>query len=332
MTKKIFVLALATVLLGTASLVEAQSSRKVRIGYLGNNQPSLGLSAEEKDFVEELRKRGWIEGQNLVIDRRYWENHADRLPAQAAELLRLNVDIIVTNTGMAAQAAKAATTAIPIVMVSSADAVTQGLVISLARPGGNITGLTTISPWVTGKQLELMKEAFPRVSRVAVLRCGGSRTGLGFPSLGKKQWNEAQDAARFQKIQLLPIAVRGPGEIGSALEVIMRERADALLVSDCVRVPAAEFIELAAKSRLPAVYPYSDFAKKGGLMSYGADQKKSFRRAAHFVDKILKGANPADLPVEQPTKFEFVINLKTAKDIGVTIPPQVVMWADQVIK
>src|SRR5262245_57946402 len=175
-------------LLTVSFRAEAQPSRPVvRIGYLGS---SSDLSAGEKDFVEELRKRAWIEGQNLVIERRYWENRIDQLLAQAAELVSLKVDIIVTNTGTAAQAAKAATQAIPIVMVSSADAVTQGLVISLARPGGNVTGLTTVSPWVTGKRLELMKEAFPRASRVAVLSCGGLRTGLIDSGIGKKQWNE----------------------------------------------------------------------------------------------------------------------------------------------
>jgi ABC-type uncharacterized transport system substrate-binding protein len=315
---------LGPVLLAFSFLAEAQSSRTVRLGYLGS---SSGFAAGEKDFLEELRKRGWIEGQNLVVEQRYWENRIDQLLAQVAELVHLKVDIIVTNTGTAAQAAKAATQAIPIVMVSSADAVTQGLVISLARPGGNITGLTTVSPWVTGKRLELMKEAFPRASRVAVLSCGGSRTGL----IGK-QWNEVQDAARVQKIQLLRVILRGPGGIDAALGVVTRERADALFVSDCVHAPAAEFIELAAKSRLPAIYPFSHFVKQGGLMSYGADQRDSFRRAAHFVDKILKGTNPADLPVEQPTKFELVINLKTARQIGVTIPPEVLMWADEVIK
>src|SRR5262245_13656321 len=196
MRKNVIRLALSIMLLAVSIPVEAQPVRKiVRLGYLGNNQSSPDLSPGEKDFVEELHKRGWIEGQNFVIERRYWENRVDRLPGQAAELISLKVDIIVTNTGMAAQAAKTATSAIPIVMVSSADAVTQGLVISLARPGGNITGLTTISPWVTGKQLELVKEAFPHVSLVAVLTCRGSTTGLGFPGLGKKQWSEAQNAA-----------------------------------------------------------------------------------------------------------------------------------------
>jgi putative tryptophan/tyrosine transport system substrate-binding protein len=323
------VVTLSAILLAFSFLAEAQQPRAVRIGYLGS---SSDLTAGEKDFVEELRKRGWIEGQNLVIDRRYWENRRDRLLAQVAELIHLKLDIIATNTGTAAQAAKAATQAIPIVMVGSADAVTQRLVISLAHPGGNVTGLTTVSPWVTGKRLELMKEAFPRASRVAVLSCGGLRTGLIGRGIGKKQWNEVQDAARVQKIQLLPVTINGPGGFEGALEMVIRERADALFVSDCVSVPAAEFIELAAKSRLPAIYPYRHFVKSGGLMSYGADQSESFRRAAHFVDKILRGANPADLPVEQPTKFELVINLKTARQTGVTIPPEVLMWANEVIK
>jgi putative tryptophan/tyrosine transport system substrate-binding protein len=288
---------LGAMLLALSFSAEAQPLRTVvRIGYLGNNESRSGLSAEGKDFLEELRKLGWIEGQNLVIDRRYWENRVDRLPALAAELVRLKVDIIVTSTGTAARAAKEVTIIIPIVMVGSADAVTQGLVVSLARPGGNVTGLTAISPRVTGRQFELMKEAFPGVSRVAVLRCG-SRTGLRSPVLGKKQLSEAQDAARSQKIHLLPLdVVRGPGEIGGALEVLMRERADALFMSDCVIVPPGELIEFAAKSRLPAIFPFSHFVKSGGLMSYGADQRESFRRAAHFVDKILRGANPADLP------------------------------------
>src|SRR5262245_20256492 len=323
------------ILLAFSFPAEAQPLRTVRLGYLGNNESRSGLSAEGKNFLEELSKRGWIEGQNIVVEQRYWENRVDRLAVQAAELVRLNVDIIVTSTGAAAGAAKATTTAIPIVMVSSADAVTQGLVISLARPGGNVTGLTTNSPFVTGKQLELIKEAFPRVSRVAIVRCGTSRSRplLGFPGLGKKQLSEAQDAARAQKIHLLLLdVVRGSGEIGGALEMVIRERAEALLVSDCVTVPAEDIIEFAAKSRLPAIYPLSHFVKKGGLMSYGADQRESFRRAAQFVDKILKGANPADLPVEQPTKFELVINLKTARQIGVTIPQEVLMWANEVIK
>ena len=323
-------LALCSMLLAPCSFAHAQPLRTVvRIGYLGS---SSSLTGGEKDLVEELRRRGWIEGQNLVIDRRYWENHVDRLLVLAAELVRLKVDIIVTNTGTAAQAAKKATDIIPIVMIGSADAVTQGLVMSLARPGGNVTGLTTVSPWVAGKRLELLKEAFPKASRVAILSCVVSRAGLIGRGTGEKQWNEAQDAAGVQKLHLLRVPMRGPEKTKGALEMVMRERADALFVSDCVSVPAFEFIELAAKSRLPAIYPSRQFVKRGGLMSYGADQSESYRRAAYFVDTIFKGANPADLPVEQPTKFELVINLKTAKQIGVAIPPEVLMWADEVIK
>jgi putative ABC transport system substrate-binding protein len=286
------------------------------------------LGAAGKDFLDELRKCGWIEGQNIVVEQRYWESRVDRLATHAAELVSLKVDLIVTSTGSAARAAAKVTEIIPIVMVSSADAVTQGLAISLARPGGNVTGLTAISPMVTGKQLELIKEAFPRASLVAALRCAGT----GFPGLGRKQWSEAQDAARVQKIHLLPITVRGPEELEGALGMVIRERADVLFVADCVTVPPGELIEFAAKSRLPAIYPFSHFVKQGGLMSYGADQRRSYRRAAQFVDKILRGGNPADLPVEQPTKFELVINLKTARQIGVTIPQEVLMWANEVIK
>jgi putative ABC transport system substrate-binding protein len=331
-TKKIFIWPLVVVL-ATASLVEPQSLRKVvRIGYLGNNQSSSGMDAGGKDFLDELSKHGWIEGQNIVIEQHYWENQVDQLRAQATEMVRRKVDIIVTNTGTAAQIAKKATSVIPIVMVSSADAVAQGLATTLARPGGNITGLTAISTWVTGKQFELIKEAFPRTLRVAFVRCGGSRTGFGNPELDKKQWNEARDAALVQNIQLFPVIVRGSVEIESALGTVTRERVDALVVADCVTAPADDLIEFAAKSRLPAIYPFRSFAIKGGLMSYGADQRESYRRAAQFVDKILRGASPAELPVEQPTKFEFLINLKTARRIGVTIPPQVLMWANEVIK
>ena len=332
MRKKIFLFLFAIVFLTAAQPGELHSSGKVvRIGYLGNDQSSTRLATAGKDFLDELRQRGWIEGKNIVVEQRYWESRVDRLIAQTAEMVRLKVDIIVTSTGTAAQIAKNATTVIPIVMVSSADAVTQGLATSLARPGGNVTGLTTVSPWVIGKRLELMKEAFPRTSRVAVVGCGRSRTGPINP-VGKKQRNEVQDAARLQKIELLPVSLRALRGIEGALGVVMRERADALFVYDCVTASAGDLIELAVKSRLPAIYPTSRFVKRGGLMSYGADQRASYRRAAQFVDKILNGANPAELPIEQPTKFEFVINLKTAKQIGVTISPQVLMWADEVIK
>ena len=319
-------------LLACVHLAQAQPSRKVvRIGYLGLNQSPSSLSAAEKDLLNELRKHGWIEGQNLVIERRYWENRADRLSAQAAELVRLKIDIIVTNTGTAAQAAKKATTTIPIVMVSSADAVNQGLAISLARPGGNVTGVTTVSPVVTGKRHELLKEAFRGISRVAVLRCVPVTDSSG-PGTRKKEWNEAQDAARILKIELLPVTIPGAEESEGALKIIMRERAEALLMSDCPRIPAEATIKMAATSRLPAIYPYSYFVRKGGLMSFGANLSDLYRRAATHVDKILKGVKPADLPVEQPKKFDLAINLRTATQIGVTIPPDLLYRADKIIK
>jgi putative tryptophan/tyrosine transport system substrate-binding protein len=319
-------------LLACVHLAEAQPSRKVvRMGYLGLNQSSAGLGIGEQDFFNELGKYGWIEGQNLIVDRRYWENRTDRLRAQAAELVRLNVDIIVTSTGTAAQAAKKATTIIPIVMIGSADAVNQGLIINLAHPGGNVTGVTAISPFVTGKRLELLKEAVSRTSRVAVLRCKPARDGSR-ATAGTEQWNEAQDAARVLKVQLLSVIMPRHAESEGALEVIMRERAEALFVSDCPRIPAEETIKLAARSRLPAIYPYSHFVRRGGLMSFGGNLSDLYRRAATHVDKILKGAKPGNLPVEQPKKFDLVINLKTAKQIDLTIPPEVLYRADRVIK
>ena len=333
MSRRISIFFFAAVFQAAVHCGASQSSGKViQIGYLGNEQYSSRLDAGGKDFLDELRKRGWIEGRNIAVEQHYWENRVDRLITQVAEMLRLKIDLIVTSTGTAAQIAKKATAAIPIVMVSSADAVTQGLASSLSRPGGNVTGLTSNSTLVTGKQFELIKETFARTSRVAYVRCGGSKTGPTNPGLAKIQWNEAQDAARVQKLQLFPVSMRGPGAIEGALEVATRERADALVVPDCVTVPAGDLIELAERSRLPAIYPLSRFVKRGGLMSYGADQRESYRRAAQFVDKILKGANPAELPIEQPTKFELVVNLKTAKHMGLTISPDVLMWANEVIK
>jgi putative ABC transport system substrate-binding protein len=221
---------------------------------------------------------------------------------------------------------KKVTNIIPIVMVTSADAVTQGLVASLARPGGNVTGLTNISTDVIGKQLEVLKEAFPKVSRVAVLYCPASG-GL----IAENRWSEIEAAARTLKLGLQPIEVSGPGEIDPALRAATSEGADAIFVHDCSVIPA-KAVDLIAKTRLPAIYPTSRFAEAGALMVYGPSGTDLARRAAYFVDKILKGAKPAELPVEQPTKFELVINLKTAKQIGLTIPPNVLARADRIIR
>jgi ABC-type uncharacterized transport system substrate-binding protein len=308
-----------TMLLALCSFAEAQQAKRtVLIGYLGNEKST----PSEESFLQGLRAHGWIEGQNIVIERRYWESGAKRLGAPADELVRLKVDIIVTSTGTAALAVKKATSTIPIVMTASGDAVTQGLMTSLSRPGGNVTGLTNISPEVAGKRLELLKEAFPKTLRVAVLRCA-----QGTP-ISDAEWSDTEHAARLLKVQLQSLVVNGPQEIDRALRAATHERADALFAFDCPRIPT----KTAAKIRLPAIYSTTRFADADGLMVYAPSTTDSAYRAATYVDKILKGTKPADLPVEQPKKFELVINLKTAKQIGLTIPPNVLARADKVIK
>ncbi len=326
-TKPMIQVGLVILLLAISVISEAQqgSGKIAKIGFLGLDR-SPSTMPREKAFLQGLRNLGWIETQNLTIERRYWENRAERLPALADQLVRLNLDLIVTTSGTAAWAVKKVTNTTPIVMITSADAVTQGLVASLARPGGNVTGLTNISTDVIGKQLEILKETFPRVSRVAVLYCPASGK-----SIAETRWSEIEAAARTLKVYLQPIEVSGPGEIDRALRMATVQRADAIFVHDCSVIPA-KAVELISKTKLPAIYPTSRFAEAGGLMMYGPSGTDLSRRAATYVDKILKGAKPADLPVEQPTKFELVINLKTAKQIGVTIPPSVLARADKVIK
>ena len=327
MKKKIIHFALGAMLLVGLFPVDAQQAKKVfRIGYLGNARPAAGLTLKDPFFLG-LREHGWIEVQNIVIERRYWENRIEQLPALVDELIRLNVDLIVTSTGAAALAAKKATTIIPIVMIGSADAVAQGLVASLARPGGNVTGMTAITPDVTAKQLKLLKEAFPKVSRVAVLTC--PRRGL---EGGSRSWIEVQAPAQVLKMYPQFLDVRGPEDIVGAFQEAIRKRADALLVLSCPMIPSSETVDLATKSRLPAMYGHRRFVEPGGLIMYGASEADLSRQAAVYVDKILRGAKPADLPVQQPLKFELVINLKSAKQIGVTIPPEVLFWADEVIE
>lgn len=276
-------------------------------------------------FLQGLREHGWIEDQNILIERRYWESRPERLQALADELVRIKVDVIVVTSGTAARAVKNATATIPVVMTASADTVTQGLITSLARPGGNVTGLTNISTDLIGKQLELLKETFPKISRVAVLNCPISS------SVGEKRWSETEAAARPLKVTLRSLVVSGPEQIEGALRAATPEKADALLVHDCSAIPA-NTAQLVAKTKLPALYPTTRFMEAGGLMMYGPSGMDLSRRAATYVDKILKGAKPSDLPVEQPRKFELVINLKTAKQIGLTIPPNVLARADRVIR
>jgi putative tryptophan/tyrosine transport system substrate-binding protein len=326
-TKQVIKAGLLILLVAISVGSEAQqgSGKIARIGFLGTDQ-SPATMPREKAFYEGLRHLGWIESQNLTTERRYWENRAERLPVLVDELVRRDLETIVTTSGTAAWAVKKVTNSTPIVMISSADAVSQGLVASLARPGGNVTGLTNISTDVIGKQLEILKEAFPRVSRVAVLYCPASGR-----SITETRWSEIEAAAQTLKVYLQPIEVSGPGEVDRALRSATAERADAIFVHDCSVIPT-KAVELIMKTKLPAIYPTSRFAEAGALMVYGPSGTELARRAAYFVDKILKGAKPADLPIEQPTKFELIINLKTAKQMGLAIPPNVLARADRIIK
>jgi putative ABC transport system substrate-binding protein len=274
-----------------------------------------------------LRELGYIEGQNIAIEFRYAEEKPERLPALAAELVRLKVDVIVTGGPTATRTAKEATNTVPVVMSQDNDPVGNGFVVSLARPGGNITGLATLSPELSGKRLELLKEIVPKLNRVAVL---GTSTNPG----NAQGLKETELAAKAFRVQLQYLDVRDHKDIEIAFREASRERADAVLVlgGPVVLPQRTKVAELAVKNRLPAIYNRPEFVEAGGLVSYSASYTDMSRRAATYVDKILKGAKPADLPVEQPTKFEFVINLKAAKQIGLTIPPNVLVRADKVIK
>ena len=275
-----------------------------------------------------MRERGWVEGQNIVIEVRYAEGEVDRLPALVAELIRLKVDIIVTTSSATTWAAKDATKSIPIVMAVSADALGEGLVASLAHPGGNITGMTfLVGPEIAGKQLQLLKEVVPAASRVAVLT---NPTNRSHAALAR----ELKVAARSLGVQLQVLDARSPDQLDSAFAAMTKERAAALLVlTDSIFVGERRRIaDLAARNRLPAMYYQREFVDAGGLISYGASLSDMFRHAATHVDKILRGAKPGDLPIEQPTKFELVINLKTAKTLGLTIPQPLLLRADEVIQ
>jgi putative ABC transport system substrate-binding protein len=274
-----------------------------------------------------LRQLGDVEGKNIVIEYRYAEGNNDRLPALAAELVRLKVDIVVSGGPAVTRPLKEATNTIPIVMAFDDDPVGNGFVASLARPGGNITGLATLAPELSGKQLELLKEIIPKLSRVAVL---WTSTQPGTAQALK----EIELAAGALKVQLQYLDVLDPKDIEIAFREARKKRADAILLlnSPALNTHRTQIADLAVKNRLPAVYGQPEYTDAGGLVFYGASITDIFRRAATYVDKILKGARPADLPVEQPTKFEFVINLKAAKQIGLTIPPNVLARADKVIK
>jgi len=329
MRKKITRLAVCSLLFALSLSAQAQQPKKApRIGYLGATSVSA-TSDRTEPFRQGLRELGYVEGKNIVIEWRSAEGKLDRLPALAAELVRLKVDIIVTSGPIPTRAAKEATVTIPIVMTQDSDPVANGFVASLARPGGNITGLSTLRPELSGKQLELLKEIVPKLSRVAVF---GTSTHPG----NAQSLKEVELAARGFGVKLQYLDILDPKDIETAFRAARKGRADAVLFLVAGGVASSghrtQIVDLAVKSRLPVIYGVPEYVEAGGLMNYGVSFTDLDRRAATYVDKIFKGAKPADLPVEQPKKFEFVINLKTAKQIGLTIPPNVLARADKVIK
>jgi len=318
---------LTTVLLTTAPLAQAQQPTKIPlIGHLSGGSGSASLARTEA-FRQGLRELKYVEGKNINIEWRSAEGKLDRLPALAAELVRLKVDIIVTTGPTPTRAAKEVTTTIPIVMTNDPDPVASGFVASLARPGGNITGLSTLAPELSGKRLELLKEIIPRLTRVAFL---ATPTVPGHAQLLR----ETELAARAFKVQLQYLDVLSPEDIETAFRAASKGRAEAALMlqGGILVSQRTQIVDLAVKNRLPAIYPNSLYMDAGGLMTYGVSITDLDRRAATYVDKILKGRTPADLPVEQPVKFEFIVSLKAAKQIGLTIPPNVLVRANKVIK
>jgi len=328
MFRRIVICLLLTVLLFTISPAQAQQPTKIpRIGYLTASSLSA-QSARIEAFRQGLRELGYVEGKNIVIELRFGEGKSERAPALAAELVRLKVDIIVSAGQTVTRDAKEATSTIPIVMAQDSDPVRNGFVASLARPGGNITGLATLRPEIRGKQLELLKEIVPKLSRAAVL--GSSTEPDNAQSL-----REVEIAAGAFGVKLQYLDVLSSKDIETAFRTASKGRAEAVLMmvsGPIVNSQRPQIAELAVKSRLPAIYDQREYVEVGGLTSYSASITDLYRRAATYVDKILKGAKPADLPVEQPIKFEFIINLKAAKQIGLTIPPNVLVRAERVIR
>jgi putative ABC transport system substrate-binding protein len=320
-----FAILIGALLLAAAFAAEAQQAKKrPRVGVLSSRVGPL--PSREGAFQESLRKLGYVEGQSIIIEYRYAEERLDRLPDLVAELVHSKVDVIVAVSTPAIEAARKATDKIPIIMAGVSDPVGTGFVASLARPGGNITGLSLQSPELSGKRLELLQEVIPKLSRIAFLV---HRQDPGHRLFVK----EAQDAGQSLGIQIRPLAVAGFEEIEGTFPAMVRERMGGLVVQPIlVATNGLRIADLAAKNRLPTISDPMEFADAGGLMSYGANRSALWWRAAIYVDKILKGTKPADLPVEQPMKFEFVINLKTAKQIALAIPPTVLARADKVIR
>jgi putative ABC transport system substrate-binding protein len=326
MTKKILVWLLLIFFVANISVAQAQPAKKIPlVGFIIPGSHS-SYSARIEAFQHRLRELGYVEGQNIIIEYRYAEGKFDRVPDLAAEMVRLKVDVIVTGDTPAIQAVKNTTSTIPIVMGNVADPVAAGLVASLARPGGNVTGFSTYAPELDGKRLELVKEILPKGARVAFFWDPAS-AGM------KIRFNEVQAAARALTIALQSLEVRNPKELESAFEAATRERSRALMVPNTIVIAyGKQIVEFAAKNRLPLIYDTREFIENGGLMSYGPSFPDMWRRAAVYVDKILKGTMPSDLPVEQPMKFDLVFNLKTAKQIGLTVPPNVLVRAETVIR
>ena len=329
MSKKVQCLTLFALLFALSLPVDAQQPGKVlRIGFL-DGSTAAGSAGLLEAFWQEMRKLGWIEGKNFTVEYRFAEQKSERLPELAADLVRLKVDLIVVIAGPPASAAKKATTTIPIVMTNAADPVGAGLIASLARPGGNVTGLASLSPELNTKRLEILKDAVPKLARVGLLWLSGGGIGQDL------QMKELRPAALALKLKLEEIETQPDAKgLESAFQTAKEKQVNAIMTTN-TRPFLAErkrIVELAGKYRLPAIYGQKEYVDEGGLMSYGTDYVDLHRRAAGYVDKILKGAKPADLPVQQATKFEFIINLKAAKQIGLTISPDLLARANQVIK
>jgi len=318
------VLALSAILMVSMSAEAQQAGKVPRIGILAPGSSALPTSAYHDSFRQGLRELGYIEGKNIFIEVRYAEGKQDRLSDIATELVKLKVDVIVTATRPGVLAARNATSAIPIVFAAVGDPVRAGLVSSLARPGGNITGLSIIETQLFGKRLELLKETSPKITRIAQFR---DATSPGTES-------EMQATASVLGLQLQSLELGSAKDFDAAFEAILKERAQALTATanPVISINQQRIVAFAAKNRLPAIYPYSESIDAGGLMFYGVSFSDLFRRAATYVDKILKGAKPSDLPVEQPTKFQLVINMKTAKALDLTVPPSLLFRADEVIE
>jgi putative tryptophan/tyrosine transport system substrate-binding protein len=308
---------------------QAQSTKIPRIGYLSGSGNPKTPGPQVEGFRQGLHDLNYVEGKNILVEYRYVEQGLDRIPGLVAELVRLKVNVLVATFTVATRAAKEATKTIPIVMVAGADPVESGFVDSLARPGGNITGVARFTRELSGKRLELLKESIPRTSRVGVLWDGNAAPG---PAIAVKEY---EAAARGLKLDFQSLEVRGPApDLDGAFQAAAKRRVNALIVVRNITIDrhVKRLVDFTINHRLPSMWEGSEFVEAGGLMSYSSDDPANYRRVAYYVDKILKGAKPADLPVEQPTKFELVFNLKTAKQIGVTIPQSVLYRADKVIK